>query len=71
MHVDFPRSMDELVILDATVACMDSENLLETGAMRTVLRHRADWEVDWERYIDGKIISTNKVTPFNPHYADA
>jgi hypothetical protein len=71
MHVDFPRSMDELVILDAVVACMDSENLMETGAVRTALRQRMDWEADFERYIDNKIISTNKIQPFNPHYPDA
>lgn len=71
LHVDFPRSMDELVVLDATVACMDSENLMETGAMRTALRQRADWEVSFERYIDNRVISTNKIQPFIPHYADA
>jgi hypothetical protein len=71
MHADFPRSFDELVVLDAVIACMDSENLMETGAMRTAIRQRTDWEFDWERYIDSRVISTNKITPFNPHYADA
>lgn len=71
MHADFPRSFDELVVLDAVIACMDSENLLETGGMRTALRQRAEWEVDWERYIEGRIVCTNKVQPFIPHYADA
>jgi hypothetical protein len=71
MHADFPRSFDELVVLDSVIACMDSENLMETGAMRTALRQRSDWEQDWERYIDGKIIGTNKIQPFVPHYADA
>lgn len=71
MHADFPRSFDELVVLDTVIACMDSENLMETGSMRTALRQRADWEADWERYIDGKVINTNKIHPFNPHYADA
>ena len=71
LHVDFPRSFDELIVLDTVVACMDSENLMETGAMRTVLRQRSEWEMDWERFIDGRMISTNKVHPFNPHYADA
>lgn len=71
MHADFPRSFDELIVLDATVACMDSENLLETGATRTALRQRAEWESDWEQYIDTRIVSTNKITPFNPHYPDS
>lgn len=71
LHTDFPRSFDELIVLDSVIACMDSENLIESGAMRTALRQRADWEVDWERYIDGRVISTNKITPFTPHYRDA
>lgn len=71
MHADFPRTCDELVVLDAVIACMDSENLIETGAMRTALRQRADWEVDWERYIDGRIVCRNLIIPFAPHYPDA
>lgn len=70
-HVDFPRSMDELVILDAVVACLDSEHLMETGMPRTVLRLRGEWEMDWERYVDGRMVSTNKIKPFAPHYGDA
>lgn len=71
MHSDFPRSMDEIIVLDTVIACMDSENLMETGTMRTVLRQRSDWEFDFARYIDNRMISTNKITPFAPHYVDA
>lgn len=67
-HADFPRSFDELVILDSVVACMDSENLMETGSMRTALRQRAEWEQEFSRYIDGKIVGTNKVVPFFANY---
>jgi hypothetical protein len=70
-HPDFPRSFDEMIILDTVIACLDSENLMETGAVRSVLRMRSEWELDWERYIDGRMVSTNKVTPFVPHYGDA
>jgi hypothetical protein len=70
-HPDFPRSFDEIVILDTTVACLDSENLMESGAVRSVLRMRSDWEFDWERYVDSRMISTNKIFPFAPHYGDA
>jgi hypothetical protein len=69
-HVDFPRSLDELVILDAVVACLDSENLLEGGGPRSVARMRAEWEIDWERFIDSKISGMNRIEPFNPHYGD-
>lgn len=71
MHVDFPRSLDEIVVLDAVIACMDSENLLETGSVRSAQRMRQEYELDWERYIDNKMISTNKIMPFVPHYGDA
>ena len=71
LHVDFPRSFDELVVLDSVVASLDSENLLEMGGTRAALRMRAEWEVDFERYIDSRMISTNKIHPFNPHYPDA
>lgn len=71
MHADFPRSLDELVVLDSVVACMDSENQLETGARRTALRQRSEWEIRWERFIDTRVVSTNKIMPFAPHYADA
>lgn len=70
-HADFPRSFDELVVLDAVIACMDSENLLETGAVRSALRMRQEWEMDWERYIDGRIIGQNRIRPFAPWYGDA
>ncbi len=71
LHTDFPRSLDEIIVLDATIACLDSENLLETGATRTALRARQDWEFDFARFIDSKMISTNKVIPFNPHYSNS
>jgi hypothetical protein len=70
-HADFPRSLDEIVILDSVVACLDSENLLETGATRSALRMRQEYELDWERYIDQRLIGTNKIIPFAPHYSDA
>ena len=71
LHADFPRSFDELIVLDCVIACMDSENLLETGATRTVIRARTEWEYDWLRYIDGRNIGRNKIIPFAPHYSDS
>jgi hypothetical protein len=71
MHPDFPRSLDELVILDSVVACLDSEALLETGATRSVLRMRSEWEMTFERFIDNRMISVDNIIPFSPHYSDA
>ncbi len=71
LHSDFPRSFDELIVLDCVIACMDSENMMESGQMRTSIRNRAEWEYDWARFIDSRVISTNKIMPFAPHYGDA
>jgi hypothetical protein len=71
MHADYPRSFDEIVVLDSVVACMDSENLLESGSVRSAQRMRKEWEEDFMRYIDTKVVSTNKIVPFAPHYADS
>lgn len=69
-HTDFPRSFDELVILDTVVAALDSEDLMETGQVKTVLRQRQEFEYDWFRYIDSRAVRVNRVTPFIPHYQD-
>ncbi len=71
MHSDFPRSMDEIIVLDTVIACMDSENLMESGQMRTAVRNRADWEHDFARYIDMRVVRTNRIQPFAPHYSDS
>lgn len=71
MHADYPRSFDEIIVLDCVIACMDSEGLMETGAVRTALRARTEWEYDFARYMDNRVISTNKIMPFAPHYGDA
>ncbi len=71
LHADFPRSFDEIIVLDTVISCMDSENMIETGQMRTANRNRMDWEYDFARFIDSRAISTNKIMPFAPHYADS
>jgi len=49
----------------------DQEQSQEEGRVRSLLRQRAEWELTWERFIDNRMISSNKVTPFPTHYADA
>ena len=62
---------DEIIVLDTVISCMDSENLMESGQMRTAVRNRSDWEFDFARYIDTRVVSTNKIMPFAPHYGDS
>ncbi len=71
LHSDFPTMLDELLVLDTSCALYDQEQAQEEGRMRSLLRQRVEWELQWERYIDNRMISSNKVTPFAPHYQDA
>jgi hypothetical protein len=71
LHSDFPSMMDEILVLDTAVSLFDQEQVQEEGRARSILRLRAEWDLDWERFIDNRMISSNKVTPFNTHYRDA
>ncbi len=71
LHSDFPTMMDEILVLDTAVALFDQEQTQEEGRVRSLLRLRAEWELDWERFIDNRMISSNSVTPFRTHYRDS
>lgn len=71
LHSDFPTMMDELVVLDTAVTLFDQEQMQEEGRARSLLRLRMEWELDWERFIDNRMISSNSVTPFQTHYENA
>ncbi len=71
LHSDFPSMLDEILVLDTACALYDQEQAQEEGRMRSLLRQRAEWELQFERYIDNRMISSNKVTPFIVHYSDA
>ena len=71
LHSDFPTMMDEILVLDTAVALFDQEQQQEEGRVRSLLRLRAEWEMDWERFIDNRMISSNSVTPFQTHYRDS
>ena len=71
LHSDFPTILDELLVIDSVVAAFDAEGIQEDGQVRTILRQRQEWQVYWERYIDGRMVSRQKVTPFVAHYGDS
>lgn len=71
LHSDFPNILDELVVLDAAIMAMDQESTQETGQMSSLLRLRAEWELDWDRFIDSRVVASQQVTPFSAHYHDA
>lgn len=73
LHDDFPALFDELIVLDAAITAMNTEMLMDQGQglMRTIELERRRWEERWERYIDGRIVSRQSVTPFEGPYKDA
>ena len=71
LHKDFPRSFSELLVLDTAVNALDSENLLESGVTKTILRQRTELEIDFMRYIDNRLVSKQRIQPFVPHYENA
>ncbi len=71
LHSDFPTMLDEILVLDTAITLFDTEQTQEEGRLRSVLRLRAEWELTWERFIDNRMISSNKVTPFMTHYRDS
>jgi hypothetical protein len=70
-HDDFPVTMEELIVLDTAVVLMASEAALESGQIRSLLREKLEWEATFLRYVDSRMVSTEQVDPFIPHYMDA
>lgn len=72
LNPDFPELFDELIVLDAAVAALASENAMEgQGLVRTIAREQMKWEQRWDRYIDGRITSRQQIAPFISGYRDA
>lgn len=71
LHSDFPTMLDEILTLDTVIVALDAEGLQETGQMHTILRQREEWQVRWERFIDGRTVSRSLVQQFVPAYNDA
>lgn len=74
LHADFPILFDELVVLDAACTALDAEDMMEAagqGLTRSLLRNRAEWEADFERFIDSRVIRRQEISPFQGHYRDS
>jgi hypothetical protein len=71
LHSDFPVSFEELIVLDSAVACLDQEGLLESGVARTIIRLRAEFEIDFARFIDSRMTSQDRIEPFIFAWPDA
>jgi len=71
LHPSFPDQLETIVVLDTAIAALDIEGMQESGNQSSLLRLRAEWEQDFERFIDRRVISRTGVTPFTAHYNDA
>lgn len=71
VHSDFPRILDELLVLDTAVSLFDSEGMQESGQMRTLLRLRTEWAEEFNQFIQSRMIHSQRVTPFRGPYSDA
>jgi hypothetical protein len=71
LHADFPLTFASLLVYDTVVAALDTELMQENGVVKTILRLRQEFEIRWERYIDGRITSQTNVVPFTGNYSDA
>jgi len=71
LHADFPLTFASLLVYDTVVAGLDTELMQENGVVKTILRLRSEFEIKWERYVDGRITSQSAVVPFCGNYGDA
>jgi hypothetical protein len=70
LHPSYPELYDELVVLDSVVAALYAEGLHEMGPSRAINKMREEWEFDWDRFIDNRVVARNMIDPFVPHYND-
>lgn len=71
IHPSFPNILDELLVLDTALLALQAEGIHEAGPVASLFRARAEWEADWERFIDGRTIHRDAIDPFIPHSYDA
>ncbi len=73
LHSDFPDLFSEILVIDAALAAMNTEQFMDDGQglQRTLEYERNRFERRWERYIDGRMASSrDQVTPFIAGYRD-
>ena len=70
LNPQFPELLDELVVLDTVVAALEAEGVHEAGPTAAIYNLRAEWEMDWERFIDQRTVSRDRIDPFIPSYQD-
>lgn len=70
LHPDFPKTFSSLLVYDTVVTALDSDDLMENGVVKTVLRLRLEYDEDFMRFIDSRMTGLSSITPFTV-YQDA
>lgn len=71
LHPSFPEILDELIVLDTVVLALESEGVHEMGPTAAIYKTRADFEFDFERFIETRVVSRDFIDPFIPAYSDS
>ncbi len=71
IHESFPDIFDELLVLDTVVSMFDAESTQQAGMLRSLALRRAEWQEDFERFIEYRVVQRQEIEPFAPHYEDA
>ena len=64
LHPSYPEIMDELLVLDTVVLAFQAEGVHETGPSAAIYRMRNEWETDFERFTESRIVLRDKIDPF-------
>lgn len=71
LHPSFPEIFDELVVLDTVCAAYQAEGAHEVGPQAAIDRMRAEWEMDYERFIEQRSVARDRIDPFIPFDPDS
>lgn len=70
LHPSFPAIFEELLVLDTVCAALDAEGLHELGPIPSIKTMRAEYEGDFERFVESRVIARNRIEPFIGSYFD-
>jgi len=62
-HIAFPETFDELLVMDTTIAALEAQRMHEVGPGAAITEMRSDWEIDWYRFIEQRIVARERVQP--------
>jgi len=71
LHPSFPELFDELLVIDTVVLALEAEGVHESGPAAAIYRMRMEWSEDWERFIEQRSISRDRIEPFVPFDIDS